>query len=227
MKLNKNMIISALIIISIILKLTACATPKSEIRNIIFQESRLYANNDYEDVVVYELLEPMKSYCDFYYDTTNFISEDTAKSNEKFFNYGTCFFNIKEWKKAPSFTFRYTTIPNQKNMIICEFSYRNIEVDDNNCTKLNDYASSIYHTIPENAWKTYTINTQEIIKNSIQDNDPIGERPSYFRSNWQRIGKERDRYVELQFYTGIVDGKIEHRLDVGNYWKYQRNTSWN
>lgn len=238
-------------ILCLSLILVACSSPKSEIGNVQFQSPNKI-NNYKEDIFVYELLEPMKSYCDFSYSIISF-KEDGYKSNEKFFNFGTCFFNIKEWDNAPNFTFRYTTIPNKKEVLICDIFYLYQDFDKKNCIELNDYVRNIYHTIPENAWETYTINTQEIIKNSIQDNNPIGEKITMFRPNYLRFGKERDRKVELSFYPAIdprkiyrnsntvykcpplssdcisykSDGRFSEQLDIRNYWKYQRNTSWN
>lgn len=206
--------------------LTACTSPKSEISTITFNSPHSLNDDTRDQIIIYELLEPMKSYCSLYYLAIGYNPDDRIKNNDRFFHYGTCLFNIKKWNNIPNLTFRYTTIPRKRNTIFCDPAYLDDETMKT-CTKMDDYVDSLYNTIPQDAWEIYTINTQEILNQSIKDKNPVGERPTYFRSNSLRFGKERDRYVELQFYTGIVGNKIEKRLDIGNYWKYQRNTSWN
>lgn len=205
--------------------LTACASPKSEIGNITFNSPNTLNDENRDKIIVHELLEPMKSYCDFYYLAIGYSPEDRIKNNDRFFHYGTCLFDIKEWNNASNLTFRYTAIPKTENIVFCNLVYFS-DTEMETCTKIDSYVSDIYHTIPQSSWKIHTIKTQEIIENSIKDKEPIGIKEKNFDIFSSQFKERNDRYVTLEFYADIVGDKIEHRIDIRNYWKYQYKSLW-
>ena len=91
---------------------------------------------------------------------------------------------------------------------------------------MDDYVDSLYNTIPQDAWETYTINTKEIIENSIKDKNPIGNKEKNFDITSSKFTERNDRYVELKFHTVVIDNKMEHTIDILNYWKHQKKSLW-
>lgn len=205
--------------------LTACASPKSEIGTITFNSPHGLNDDTRDQIIIYELLEPMKSYCSLYYLAIGYDPDDRIKNNDRFFHYGTCLFNIKKWNNIPNLTFRYTTIPRKRNTIFCDPAYLDDETMKT-CTKMDDYVDSLYNTIPQDAWETYTINTKEIIENSIKDKNPLGKKEKNFDITSSKFTERNDRYVELNFHTVVIDNKMKHRIVIFNSWKHQKKSLW-
>lgn len=228
LKFNKEKemkFIKITIALCIFSSLTACAKPKSEINIITFNSPHSLNDDTRDKIIVYELLEPMKSYCNLYYLTIGYNPENRIKNQERFFHYGTCLFDIKEWESIPNLTFRYTAIPRKQNMVFCDPAYLDNE-EMKTCTKIDDHIDNIYHTIPQDAWNLHTINTKEIIENSIKDKDPIGKKEHNLNITSSKFKERNDRYVELRFHAVVIDNKIEHTVDVLNYWKHQHKSLW-